>query len=196
MKKITLFIVTIISFVFSAKSQQLSDTTLIGKIITVNIPICRIDVGWNGKKGINNVYAAPAGWQILEFKPKVISKRQRASYSFDLTPSNFAFTSTTIIDTKFDELLQLAAQNGKKEKYEGKIKQLRNDYEKYYKKIITTHSSITTTGSVRGNNEYTSRKPGRLYLDLEIKLVYLPVNEQQFLQSIEFLKAMIKDETL
>ena len=173
----------------------LSENELIGKKLNLTIPVCRIDVGWSSKKGINNVYAAPAGWQILEFKPKEISKRQRAAYSFDLTPSNFSFSSTTIIDTKFDELLDLAVENGKEEKYAAKIKQMRSDYEKYYKKIIASHSSITTMGSVRGDNNTLSRKPGRLYLDLEVTLVYLPVNETQFLDAIETLRSLILEDS-
>lgn len=194
MKKYIVFILIVLTGLLNVNAQVLSDITTIGKTVNLTIPLCRIDVGWNGNKGLNNVYAAPAGWQILEFKPKIISRRQRASYSFDLTPSNFAFTSTTIIDSKFDELLQLAAENGKEGKYEGKLKQLRSDYEKYYKKITTTHSSITTTGNVRGDNNYIRRKPGRLYLDLEITLIYLPINDGEFQQSIEFLKTMIKDD--
>lgn len=173
----------------------LSENELIGKKLKVTIPICRVDVGWNGKKGINSVYAAPAGWQILEFSPIEISKRQRAAYSFDLTPSNFSFSSTTIIDTKFDELLDLAIQNGKEEKYAAKIKQMRSDYEKYYKKIATSHSSITTMGNVRGDNNTLGRKPGRLYLDLEVSLIYLPVNEPQFLDAIETIRSLILNDS-
>jgi hypothetical protein len=173
----------------------LSENELIGKKLTITIPVCRIDVGWNKKKGINNVYAAPAGWQILEFTPKEISKRQKAAYSFDLAPSNFSFSSTTIIDTKFDELLDLAIENGKEEKYAAKIKQMRSDYEKYYKRIIASHSSITTTGSVQGDNNTFKRYPGRLYLDLEVTIIYLPVNEAQFFDAIETLKSLILEDS-
>jgi len=187
----TMLFLLINSFSFGQASDAMP---LIGETKKVVSTVCRIDVGWNGRKGINNVYAAPSGWQILEFKPIVISKRQRASYTFDQTPSNTAILNTSTIDSKFSELLEMAAQAGKKDKYEGKINQMRNDYEKYYKKIVTTHSQITTTGSVRGNNETFSRKPGRLYLDLEITLVYYPDNEEQFQRSIEVMKEMIKND--
>lgn len=177
-----------------AFAQNSDEKLTIGQTKKVRYAVCRMDVGWNGRGNINNTYAAPSGWQILEFKPVVVSKRQRASYSFDLTPSNFAMTTTSIIDGKFDELFNVAAQAGKKDKYEGKINRMRSDYEKYYKKILTTHSQITTTGSVRGNNDFFSRRPGRLYLDLEITLVYYPDTEEQFARSIEVMKQIIQDD--
>jgi len=179
-----------------ANAQNLPTEPTLGQKITVTIPVCRIDVGWNGRSRINNVYSAGAGWQILEFRVAKDVRRQRVNYTFDLVPSTFIFESTSIVDEKIDELLEIAAENGKKEKYEGKIKQLRTDYEKYYKKIVTTNSSIHTTGSVRGDNNTFKRRPGRLYLDLEVTLVYAPVNDKQFQQAIEFLKAMIKNDTL
>lgn len=176
-------------------AQTIEGMPTIGQTKKVTYTVCRTDVGWNGRSNINNVYAAPSGWQIVEFKPIVVSRRQRASYGFDLTPSNFAITTTSLVDSKFDELMEFAAQKGKQDKYEGKIKQMRNDYEKFYKKIITTHSQITTQGSVRGNNEFTSRRPGRLYLDLEITLMYYPDSEEQFNQSIETMKQIIAQDT-
>lgn len=166
----------------------------IGQTNKVTYTVCRIDVGWNGSQNINNVYAAPRGWQILEFRPLEISRRQRVSYTFDQTPSNFSISTTSIVDAKFNELLELATELGKKEKYEGRINQMRNDYEKFYKKIISTHSQITTTGSVRGDNNRINRRPGRLYLDLEITLVYYPDSEEQFLSLIEVTKSIIKND--
>ncbi len=167
---------------------------IIGETKTITHQVCRINTGWNGKSNINNVYAAPSGWQILQFKEIPISKRQRTSYSFDLTPSNFAIITTSTVDSKFNELLEFAGQSGKIDKYKGKINQMRSDYEKFYKKIITTHSQITTTGSVRGDNNAIKRLPGRLYLDLSITLVYYPDSDEQFLRSIEVMKEIIKSD--
>lgn len=191
MRKIFLLLSLVYSFNVGFGQVKAGEPT-IGQTKKIIHRVCRIDVGWNGKNSINNVYAAPSGWQIVEFKPIVISKRQRTSYSFDLTPSNFGIVTTSVVDTKFAELLEIAGKNGTLKKYEANIKQMRNDYERYYKKIISTHSQITTTGSVRGDNNSISRKPGRLYLDLEIKLVYYPDSEEQFLRSIQVMKDIIE----
>lgn len=179
--------------IFSS-AQSADGVPLIGQTKKVTYTVCRINVGWNGKSNINNVYAAPSGWQIVEFKDIPISKRQRTSYSFDLTPSNSAVLTTSIVDSKFNELLEFAGQAGKKDKYEGRINQMRSDYEKFYKKIISTHSQITTTGSVRGDGNWINRRPGRLYLDLEITLAYYPDTEEQFQRSIEVMKEMIRND--
>ena len=191
MKKLITLLLLVASFGYASAQ---TDTTAIGKVKTIRTTVCRIDVSWNGSRGINNVYAAPSGWQILSFRAIPVSRRQRAAYTFSQTPSNFVYTSTSTIDAKFDELLQLAAQKNVAQKYEGRIRQMRSDYEKYYNKVATTHSQITTTGSVRGNNEYLSRRPGRLYLDLEIDLVYMPDSQDQFLRSLAYLKQIINSE--
>lgn len=197
MKKIALVSLLIaLLFVTVANAQKLPTEPTLGQKIKVRIPVSRIDVKWNKSKNINNVYSAGSGWQILEFVPIVVSKRQYAAYTFSQVPSNYSLDSTSIVDKKFDELLDIAVQNGKKEKYEARIKQLRNDYEKYYKKIVASNSSIQTTGSVQGDNNTFKRRPGRLYLDLEVTLVYAPENDKQFQQAIEFLKTMIKNDTL
>ncbi|GGH17564.1 hypothetical protein [Mucilaginibacter phyllosphaerae] len=191
MKKILTLLVMAVAFNYASAQ---TDTASIGKTMKVQTTVCHIDVSWNGRSGINNVYAAPSGWQILSFTPKVVSRRQRVSFTFSQTPSNFVYTSTSVIDSKFNELLELAAQKNAAQKYEGRINQMRSDYEKYYSKVVTTHSQITTTGSVRGNNEYFSRRPGRLYLDLEVTLVYMPDTQEQFLRSLEYLKQVINSE--
>jgi hypothetical protein len=35
---------------------------IIGEAKTITHQVCRINIGWNGKSNINNVYAAPSGW--------------------------------------------------------------------------------------------------------------------------------------
>lgn len=189
-----LFTIGFLLISFFSFGQASTTMSLIGETKTIVYTVCEINVGWNGRSNINNIYAAPSGWQILSFKPIVRSKRQRTSYTFDQTPSNVAVLNTSTVDSKFNELMEFAGQAGKKDKYESKINQMRSDYEKYYKKIVATHSQITTTGSVRGNNETFSRRPGRLYLDLEITLVYYPDSDEQFQRSIDVMKEMIKND--
>lgn len=41
---------------------------IIGETKAIAHQVCGINMGWNGKSNINNVYAAPSGWQILHFK--------------------------------------------------------------------------------------------------------------------------------
>lgn len=190
MKRFLLGAGATLAFAFSIAQVSLAQT--IGETKTVTIPVCRTDVGWNGSSSINNTYAAPAGWQIISFVPIVISKRQRAQYSFTQVPSNSGSLSIAEASQKFNELLDVAAQNGNKGKYEGRINQMRNDYERYHQKVFATHSQIVTTGRVRGNNDFTSRRPGRLYLDLQVVLAYYPDTPQQFEQSLAVMKQIIE----
>jgi hypothetical protein len=195
MKKITLFFLIIIlaAFTVNSTTEKEHKDSILGTIKKVTIPVCRIDVGYDDSKSFDNVYAAPEGWQILSFKEIVVSKRQKASYSFDLTPSKFDFYSLTEIDKKFSELLAVDAKDGKKD-YGGKIKQVRSAYEKYVKKIKTSHSSITTKGSVEGDGNVFKGYPGRLYLDLEVKLVYMPDKKNDFDKAIDDLKDQIEKD--
>ena len=177
---ITLFTVS------TSQAQTIGDTK------TITTTVCRIDVGWNGSSSINNTYAAPAGWQIISFKPVEVSRRQRVSYDFTQMPSGSASLSLSEANQKFDELLNTAGEAGNKGKYEAKINQMRSDYERYYQKTFATHSQIVTTGRVRGNNDYVSRKPGRLYLDLEVVLAYYPDTAERFQQSLAVMEQIIK----
>lgn len=169
------------------------NTPIIGETKTITTTVCRIDVDARGKENIGHVYAAPAGWQILTFTPVVISKRQYAAYNFSQTPSNFVSLNKTIIERKLNELTQLAAQKNVAQKYEGQIKQIKESFEKFYRMEAATHSKISTTGQVKGNGKHFG-KPGRLYLDLEITLIYLPDEEEQFLQSLAYLEQIITVE--
>jgi hypothetical protein len=122
----------------------------------------------------------------------VISRRQRAQYTFTQVPSNSGLLSLAEATQKFNELLDVAVQNGNKGKYEGKINQMRNDYERYYQKLFATHSQIVTIGRVRGNNNTLQQRPGRLYLDLQVVLGYYPDTPEQFQQSLAVMKQIIE----
>lgn len=173
-------------------TTKICQAQTIGETKTVTIPVCRKDVGWNSSSSINNTYAAPAGWQIISFTPKVISKRQYASYNFSQAPSGSASVSLSEANEKFNELLDVAAQNGNKGRYEGKIQQMRDDYSKFYQKSFATHSQIVTTGKVKGDGNTFKRRPGRLYLDLNVVLAYYPDSKEQFKQSLAVMEQAIK----
>ena len=164
----------------------------IGETKTITTTVCRTDVGWDKSSSINNTYAAPAGWQIVSFTPIVRSKRQYASYSFSQTPSNSASVSLSEATEKFNALLDVAGEAGNKGKYEAKIHQMQEDYSRFYQKAFATHSQIVTTGKVKGDGNTFKRRPGRLYLDLDIVLAYYPDTQAQFQQSLAVMEQVIK----
>jgi hypothetical protein len=187
-------VLIIASFIIAlvANGQVLPSEPKIGDTYTITIPVCRIDVAWNGKENLNFTYAAPAGWQVLDYSVAKYNKRQRAKWAAQLVPSTYSGISEEVVSSKFNELLDLAAQKGVTNKYAGKIQQMRGDYEKAFSKTFVSHSSLIVKGSVRGNNEYLSRKPGRLYLDLKIRVVYLPTSEQEFNRAIQVMRILIQ----
>ncbi|MEJ7667094.1 MAG: hypothetical protein WKG07_50135 [Hymenobacter sp.] len=196
MKRILLAGAAALIIVLSVQSNCPAQTAgvmpTIGETKTIIIPVCHIDVRWNGSSSINNTYAAPAGWQIISFTPKVISKKQYASYAFSQTPSNSASMSLAEANEKFNDLLNVSAEAGNKGKYEGKIQQMREDYSRFYQKAFATHSQIVTTGKVKGDDNPLARYPGRLYLDLEVVLAYYPDTQEQFQNSLAVMKEVIQ----
>jgi hypothetical protein len=177
-----------------ADAQVLPQKPKIGDIYTIRVPVCRIDVAWNRKESLNFNYGAPAGWHVLDYKIAYFKKRQRARYTFQLVPANYSMLSEEIVSSKFKELLNVVAEGGKGEKYNGMIDQMRSDYERAFAKTFVSHSSLLVRGSVRGNNEFLSRKPGRLYLDLTIRVVYLPSSDEEFKRAIEVMRTLIKED--
>lgn len=166
------------------------DIPLIGSTTTVQTTVCKIDLTSKGKHSIDNVYSSPGGWQILAFKPVVIAGSEKASFAFFPKPVSFSISSTSAIYSKFIELFELAAEKNVFEKYQGKITQMRTDFEQYLKNDIPLYSSIKTTGAIKRSN-YTRLKTARLYVDLMITLVYMPRTEEEVLQSLEYLKQLI-----
>lgn len=191
LRKITIFL--ILAFIVCNGFAQ-DETPLIGETKTIQTTLCRLNVTANERSRINKIYVPPAGWQILTFKPVIISKTNGASYAFSQTPANFTYTSISSIYSKFIELLELAAEKNVFQKYEAQINQMRNDFEKYSTKTISTYSKIITTGSVIGNKTYRDTKGAQLYLDLQITLVYMPATQEQLLQSLEYMKHIISTE--
>lgn len=161
---------------------------------TIQTTVCRIDVKRNKRSRIDNIYTPPAGWQIVSFKPVVISNSKRASFEFALTLSHYAFKPTSAIYSKFIELLELAAEKNVFEKYQRQINQMKDDFEKYYHQLLPTYSTISTTCYFGGNKEHKTSLPEKLYLDVELTLVYLPDTEEQVFQSLDYLKQVINTE--
>ncbi|MCW3115155.1 MAG: hypothetical protein JWR18_3551 [Segetibacter sp.] len=166
----------------------------IGTIKTIQTKACRIDVVENRKTRINYTYTTDPGWHILSYKPVVISKNSTASYSLKHTPSRFTYTSTSAIYSKFIQLMELAAEKNVFEKYEGRINQIRSDFEKYSNNKVAAYSRIAVAGLVAGSNKSSMKRPGKLYLDLKITMIYMPETEETFLESLDHLRQIIDSE--
>lgn len=160
------------------------------------IKVFRIEFDPRKTTRVNHIYTTPIGWQILSYRPLVTSNNIRARCQFSLTAATPSNGSTSAIYSKFIELSELAAEKNVSVKYEGIINQMRDDFEKYYNKNVTTYSKITsacafTSATVKKNK---TRRTERLYLDVEITLIFLPQTEEQILQCLENLKQLIQTE--
>lgn len=180
----------------ASAGAQTADTTSIGATKTVRIPIVRTDVRWNRSSSINTTYAAPAGWQIQTFAPVEISRRQYASYSFTTVPSNYSGLSETVVQEQFKSLKEAAAQKNAAEGYQAKLNEAESLYQRAFQKTYSSHAAITVTGSVRGDNNTFSRRPGRLYLDLDVTLVRLPASKEEFERSLAWFKTTIQADSV
>ncbi|GEO11831.1 hypothetical protein [Segetibacter aerophilus] len=187
------FVLLVVCCLLSCYGVAQNEAPFIGSITTVRTTVCRLDITSKSKLSINNIYAPTKGWQILAFKPVVIENTEKAAYAFSPIPVHFAFKSTSAIYSKFIQLFEFAAEKNVFEKYETKITQMRNDFEKYSKNNVPLYSSIRTTGVVKVKNTARS-KAGRLYVDLIITLIYLPATQEEVLQSLEEVRQMINDE--
>jgi hypothetical protein len=193
-RHITKFVALVISWLVFCPLFAQDEIPLLGATKTIQTTICRIKASAiKEKKTINNVYAAPKGWQIVTYKPVIIANTAKASYKFSQTAPDFSFSSTSPIYSKFIELFELAAEKNVFQKYERQIAQTRSDFEKYYNKEVPLFSTITTAISVSRNN-YTSRRTGQLYIDLKITVVFMPTTEEGVLQSLGYLKHLINSE--
>lgn len=188
MRKIFLFIIS--TFIFFHVFAQ-DELPLIGTIKTIQKQVCRIDGDLNRKVKVDYTYTTDPGWQILSCEPIILAKNQTASYSLTYTPTKFIYISTSAIYSKFIQLLELAAEKNVFQKYEGQIHKMRSDFEKYSTKKVSSYTKITITGLVAANNSLRLKKPGKLYLDLKILLIYIPETEEPVLQSLEYLRQII-----
>src|SRR5215210_1875952 len=122
MKSIISLLSSMLMFL-SAFAQN--EDVLIGTKKTIRTKVYRTDVSWSRINEIEHIYTPPPGWQILSFKPVIVSQTPKVTYKFSTTPSNFENRSNSIIYAKFIELYELAAEKNVSKKYDSVIDQMR-----------------------------------------------------------------------
>ena len=68
---------------------------------------------------------------------------------------------------------------------------MRIDFDKYVTGSTSTYSAIKIAVFPTSNKKQGTMKPGRLQIDLLIKMVYMPGTQEQFLRSLDTFKENI-----
>ncbi len=149
----------------------------------------------NKTKSEKSVYNAPPGFLIKNFLFKEISNIGRTSSNVDLIAAKSRFTSTTELQSSYNQAIEFAASLKLKEKnfleLKSKLYNAFSELQKESVELTASHQTISLSASIQGAGIFK----GRTYFSgyIEVELCQIPFAIRDAANTLDHFKNRIKD---